>query len=63
MVKENLLPNPDLLYSLLFFKAFLSSPAPLPSKLLCIRTAYQLRSLRVTPYERKGIIFGKRPGL
>ena len=39
MVKENLLPNPDLLYSLLFFKAFLSSPVPLPSKLFRIRTA------------------------
>jgi hypothetical protein len=39
MVKENLLLNPDLLYALLFFKAFLSSPVPLPSKLLRIRTA------------------------
>jgi hypothetical protein len=63
MVKENLLPNPDLLHSLLFFKAFLSLPVRyLQNSSVSELPAYQLRSLRATPYEHKRITFGERRG-
>ena len=63
MVKENLLPNPDLLHSLLFFKALLSSPVRyLQNSSVSELPAYQLCSLRATPYEHKRVMFGERPG-
>jgi len=62
MAKKNPLPNPDHPDLLSFVAA--SLPIPLPSKtpLHQVPPAYQLRILRVIPYEYKRVIFDERRG-
>ncbi|MEK7699279.1 MAG: hypothetical protein AAB332_02640 [Planctomycetota bacterium] len=62
MAKKNPLPNPDHPDLLSFVAA--SLPIPLPSKtpLHQVPPAYQLRILRVIPYEYKRVISDERRG-